>query len=105
MNNVYGVLLLLLAGILVLAFYGGILWLYRRANGRRLRGGPDAIASVRASAGPEILVFEDRSTHSGDASFHGGGGDFGGAGASESYDSGAGDAGGEGGDGGDGGGD
>lgn len=106
MNNLYGVLFLLLAAILVIAFWAGILWLYRRANGRHLRDGADAIASVHTSDVLDIRVLDGESTHSEGSTFHEGGGEFGGAGASESYDSGGGDSGDSGGDGGgDGGGD
>ena len=103
MSNLSGLLFLFLALALVLGLYGGIFWLHRIANRRRLRDGEDAIAAVHASDVPDVRIFQGESTHPVGSPFEEGGGEFGGGGASESYDSGGGDSGDGGGDGGGGG--
>ncbi|MEO7795460.1 MAG: hypothetical protein ABIV06_11880 [Thermoanaerobaculia bacterium] len=74
---------------------------YRRARRRRRRS---EVAEPIAGTGPTspdgILIFHDAETYSKDSSLPDGGGEFGGGGASESYDSDGGDAGDGGGDGG-----
>ena len=103
MSNLAGLLYLFLILALVLGLYGGIFWLHRIANRRRLRDGEDAIAAVHASDVPDVRYCHGEPTHTVDSSFQEGGGEFGGGGASESYDSGGGDSGDGGGDGGGGG--
>jgi hypothetical protein len=87
----------LLLALLVVAAY---VTLYRRQRAHRRSGTEEAIGSLPCPGTPGIVDLHDAPTHGTEEPATEGGGQFGGAGASEGYDSGGGFDSGDGGDGG-----
>jgi hypothetical protein len=99
MSNIFAAFGFTLLSILVIAVYVRAFRRQRAATRRRWREGDDAVASMHSGA--SLSVFSHGAPTNGvDPSYSGGGGEFGGGGASESYDSGGDDSGDGGGDGG-----
>jgi hypothetical protein len=90
--------------LLVILVGAAYVTLHRRQRAHLRSGVEDAIASLHRPGAPEIVYLHDAPTHGIEEPAVEGGGQFGGAGASDGYDSGGGSDAGDGG-GGDGGGD